>query len=173
MPVRPEEFIQALRRWTSGVTVVTSRVGDRIHGMTVSAFASVSLDPPLVLICADKTSDTQALIAEGRVFTANILGAEQEALSRRFSASIDEQRRFEGVDWRAGSTGAPVLPGCLASLDCRVVGAHEAGDHVIYVGRVEAVAFRDAEPLVYHGGTYRSLEECSDREPRRGRRERS
>ncbi len=155
MPVSSEEFREGLRHWASGVTVVTARAGSRIHGMTVSAFTSVSLDPPLVLVCADKTSHTHPLISEGRVFAANILAAGQEALSNRFASKKDEHRRFEGVDWHEAVTGAPILPGVVAAIDCRVVSEHDAGDHVIYVGSVEAVETRAAEPLVYHAGNYR------------------
>jgi flavin reductase (DIM6/NTAB) family NADH-FMN oxidoreductase RutF len=155
--VSPEAFRRALREWASGVTVVTSRAGDVIHGMTVSAFASVSLDPPLVLVCADKTSNTHGVIATGGVFAAHVLAAGQEALSNRFASERDEDRRFEGIDWRSGATGAPILPGAAAVLDCRVTAAHDAGDHVIYVGRVEDVEVAGGEPLLYHRGVYRAL----------------
>jgi flavin reductase (DIM6/NTAB) family NADH-FMN oxidoreductase RutF len=158
VPVLPDAFKRALREWASGVTIVTSRCGDVVHGMTVSAFASVSLDPPLVLVCADKTSNTFGVIARGGVFAAHVLASEQQALSNRFASKVDEDRRFEGLEWRAGVTGAPILPGAVAVLDCRVVGAHDAGDHVIYVGRVEDVQLGEGEPLVYHRGAYRALE---------------
>jgi flavin reductase (DIM6/NTAB) family NADH-FMN oxidoreductase RutF len=154
MPVTGDEFRAALARWASGVAIVTTAAGDRIHGMTVSAFSSVSLDPPLVLVCADKTSDTLGVIEAGGVFAANILSAGQQALSNRFASKKDEHRRFEGIAWRRGATGAPILPGVLAALDCRVVAAHDAGDHVIYVGRVETAEVFPGEPLVYHGGAY-------------------
>ncbi len=157
MPVTEDEFREGLRHWPSGVTIVTARSGGRIHGMTVSAFTSVSLTPPLVLVCADKTSNTHPLIAEGGVFAANILAAGQEALSNRFASKKDEDRRFEGVEWYEGVTGAPILRGVVAALDCRVVSAHDAGDHVIYVGLVEAIETQPAEPLVYHAGSYRPL----------------
>jgi flavin reductase (DIM6/NTAB) family NADH-FMN oxidoreductase RutF len=157
--VDAEDFKHALRRWPSGVTVVTSRAGDKIHGMTVSAFSSVSLDPPLVLVCADKASNTCPIIAAGRVFAAHILSQGQEPLSHRFASKADEWRRFEGIDWKSGVTGAPILPGALAVIDCSVVGEHDAGDHVIYVGRVEAVELAETEPLLWYGGRYRSLSE--------------
>jgi flavin reductase (DIM6/NTAB) family NADH-FMN oxidoreductase RutF len=157
LAVSTDAFKDALRRWPSGVTIVTTRAGERIHGMTVSAFSSVSLDPPLVLVCADKSSDTHLVIAEGGVFAVHILAAGQESLSNRFASKKDEHRRFEGVAWRAGATGAPILPDVVAALDCRVVAAHDAGDHVIYVGSVEAVETRDVAPLVYHAGLYRGL----------------
>jgi flavin reductase (DIM6/NTAB) family NADH-FMN oxidoreductase RutF len=157
MPVTAEEFRAALAHWASGVAIVTSAAGERIHGMTVSAFASVSLDPPLVLVCADKTSDTLGVIEDGGVFAANILSSAQRALSNRFATKKDEHLRFEGLAWRRGATGAPILPGVLAALDCRVVAAHDAGDHVIYVGRVESVDLAAGEPLLYYGGGYRGL----------------
>lgn len=157
MSVTGAEFRTALGHWASGVAIVTSAAGDRIHGMTVSAFSSVSLDPPLVMICADKSSNTLGVIEEGRVFAANILCADQQGLSNRFASKKDEERRFEGLAWRRGATGAPILPGVLAVLDCRVVAAHDAGDHVIYVGRVEAAEVTAGEPLLYYGGAYREM----------------
>ena len=157
MPVTGVDFRAALACWASGVTVVTSAAGGRIHGMTVSAFSSVSLDPPLVLVCADKSSDTLALIEESRVFAVNILSAEQQALSNRFASKKDEHLRFAGLAWRPGGTGSPILPGVLAALDCRVVAAHDAGDHVIYVGSVETVEIFAGAPLVYHAGSYHGV----------------
>jgi flavin reductase (DIM6/NTAB) family NADH-FMN oxidoreductase RutF len=156
MSIRADDFKNALRRWASGVTIVTSRAGERVHGMTVSAFTSVSVDPPLVLICADKSSDTLNVIAEGGVFAVNVLARDQEELSERFAWG-EESTRLEGVDWHSGATGSPLLSGVSASLDCRVVAAHDAGDHVIYVGSVEALETGEAEPLLYFAGKYRSL----------------
>jgi flavin reductase (DIM6/NTAB) family NADH-FMN oxidoreductase RutF len=152
-----EEYKQCLSLWATGVTIVTARAGDRIHGMTVSAFAAVSLDPRLVLVCAEKTTITHELIAQGGVFAVNLLTREQEALSNRFASKKDEHRRFEGTAHRSGATGAPLIEGALASLDCRVVAAHDAGDHVIYVGRVEEMHRSEGQPLVYFAQRYRSL----------------
>jgi flavin reductase (DIM6/NTAB) family NADH-FMN oxidoreductase RutF len=155
VPVAAEDFKKALARWATGVTVVTARAGEKIHGMTVSAFTEVSLDPPLVLVCADKTSNAHEVIAEGRVFAVNILAREQEALSNRFASKRDEDRRFQGLDWDTALTWAPLLPGSVAALDCRVVAVHDAGDHVIYVGRVEALRLAEGrDPLLYHAGSY-------------------
>jgi flavin reductase (DIM6/NTAB) family NADH-FMN oxidoreductase RutF len=156
--VTPEAFRRALGCWASGVSIVTSRLGERRHGMTVSAFTSVSLDPPLVLVCADRSSDTHALIREAGLFAVNLLAQGQQELSDRFASKQDEHRRFEGLATASALTGAPLLPGCLLSLDCRLVAAHDAGDHVIYVGRVEAlVGEGTAEPLLYFRGGYRRL----------------
>ena len=157
MPVSTDALKQVLSRWATGVTIVTARAGDRIHGMTVSAFSEVSIEPPLVLVCADKTSNTHPLIAEGGVFAVNVLASDQVELSNRFASKKDEHRRFVGLDYESGRTGAPLLAGTLAALDCTVVAAHDAGDHVIYVGRVEEVRCPDGEPLLYYARGYHRL----------------
>jgi len=156
--VDARQFKAAMSARAAGVAVVTSRHGDEIHGMTVSDFCGVSLDPPLVLVCADKASHTHALIQRSGVFAANLLGAGQEALSDKFASKQDEFRRFEGLSWATAVTGSPLIPGAVASFDCRVVAAHDAGDHVIYVGRVDAVVTGEGAPLVYWSGAYRSLD---------------
>jgi len=155
--VNPEELKRGLACRASGVAIVTTRSGDRIHGMTVSAFTEVSLAPPLVLVCADKKSNTHPLIEESGVFAVNVLARDQETLSNRFASKKDEERRFEGVSHERGATGAPLLAGTLAAFDCRVAAIHDAGDHVIYVGEVQAVTQSERAPLVYYGSAYRSL----------------
>ncbi len=157
MALDPEHFKLALRRWASGVTIITTRHGEEVGGMTVSAFSSVSLDPPLVLACADKSSNTNPLIAKGGVFAANILSTTQQELSNRFSENGNEAVRFDGLDCKAGPSGAPWIPGALAVLDCEVDSAHDAGDHVIYVGKVLECALGDADPLVYYDARYRAI----------------
>ena len=152
--ISDKELRGLFARWTTGVTIVTARLGEKIHGMTVSAFTEVSLDPPLVLVCADKTSNTHPLIAEGGVFAVNILAAGQEALSNKFASKKDEWKRFEGLECDEGPTGAPLLRGAVANLDCRVVGSHDHGDHVVYVGEVHEVRTSDRPPLLYFGGGY-------------------
>lgn len=146
-----------MTRWASGVTVVTSRADDEVHGMTVSDFAGVSLSPPLVLICAEKTSVTHSVIARGRCFAVNILAAGQEELSNRFASKKDEQRRLEGLALEKGVTGAPLLPDVVANFDCVLVATHDAGDHSIYVGQVEEIVVRDLEPLLWYQGSYRKF----------------
>ena len=150
---------QVFARWATGVTIVTARAGDRVHGMTVSAFTEVSLDPPLVLVCADKTSNTHPVIAGGKVFAVNILARGQEELSNRFASKKEEHRRFEGLSCETAATGAPLIPGALAALDCRLVAQHDAGDHTIYIGQVEELRVSEGEPLLYYRGGYRSLAE--------------
>jgi flavin reductase (DIM6/NTAB) family NADH-FMN oxidoreductase RutF len=157
LPVDVAELKHVLSRRVSGVAIVTARAGDQIHGMTVSAFAEVSLDPPLVLVCADKTSNTHPLIARGGVFAVNILASDQIELSNLFASKRDEERRFVGLEFETGETGAPLIAGTVASLDCRVRAAHDAGDHVIYVGEVVGLRRSQREPLVYYAGLYREL----------------
>jgi len=153
--VSPDSLRNVLGRRAATVAIATARVGERVHGMTVTAFTEVSLDPPLVLVCADKSSDTHPVIAEGGVFALNLLASHQAVLSNRFASKKDEERRFEGIVWETEVTGAPILPDTLGALDCRVVAAHEAGDHVIYIGRIEAIRVADdREPLLYHRGSY-------------------
>jgi 3-hydroxy-9,10-secoandrosta-1,3,5(10)-triene-9,17-dione monooxygenase reductase component len=169
-PVRTEQdgAAQAARRFrdvlgafASGVTVVTTS-GDRVpaHGTTVSAFASLSLDPPLVLVCLSSTSRARALLEQAGAFTVNVLSAGQAGLSRRFAAADrpSGEALFDGVLVRAGATGCPVLVGAAAHVDCRVVVLHEGGDHVVVVGEVVGVAHDEEQlPLLVHRGRYRLL----------------
>ncbi len=159
MAVDVVELKQVLARRVSGVAVVTARDGDVVRGMTVSAFAEVSLVPPLVLVCADKTSNTHPVIARGGVFALNVLARDQAALSDWFASKRNEERRFVGVDYETGVTGAPLLAGTVATLDCRVRSAHDAGDHVIYVGEIVDLRRSEREPLVYFASAYRELSE--------------
>jgi flavin reductase (DIM6/NTAB) family NADH-FMN oxidoreductase RutF len=154
MAINAEEFRAAMGAWPSGVTIITSRAGDQIHGMTVSDFSGASLDPPLALVCASKTSVTTGVIEEGKCFGVNILRADQDALSNKFASKKDEFKRFEGVETFDGPTGAPLLAGALVNLDCRLSAVHDAGDHVLCVGVIEEVHVREGEPLVYFRGGY-------------------
>ena len=158
MAIDQEVFKQALRGWASGVTVVTSRSRERVHGMTVSAFSSVSADPPLVLVCTNRSSRTHGIIEEGGMFAVNILAAHQQDVSNVFASSKHEDQRLELVGWTEGETGVPLIDGALATLECTVASAHREGSHTIYIGRVEAVHASDADPLVYYKGAYRSLQ---------------
>ena len=158
MSVSNDDFKRALGAWATGVTIVTARAGERIHGMTVSAFTELSLDPPLVLVCADKSSNTLPLIQEGGVFAVNLLARDQDALSDKFASKRDEWKRFEGLDFESGTTGAPLLAGTTASLDCELVATHDHGDHVVIVGSVREVRTSDRKPLLYFGGRYGDFE---------------
>jgi len=153
MAIDSQLFKRVLGAFASGVTVVTTLdPGGRPLGMTVSAFSSVSLDPPLVLVCIDLTAECHpVLLAAGR-FAVNILGQDQREVSRRFATKgLD---RFDGVPSRPGATGMPLLDGALGVLECRTVAAHPAGDHTIFVGEVEAAAAGAEPPLLYCSGRY-------------------
>jgi len=154
MAIDAEEYRAALGLWATGVTIVTARAGDRVHGMTVSDFAGVSLDPPLVVVCADKTANTLAFVQEGGNFAVNLLAEGQQGLSNKFASKKEEWTRFEGLDCGQAETGAPLIPGALASLDCRLTATHDEGDHLLLIGRVDAVVRGEGEPLLYFGGHY-------------------
>jgi flavin reductase (DIM6/NTAB) family NADH-FMN oxidoreductase RutF len=152
--IEADQFKRVLAHWVTGVTIVTARDRDRVHGMTVSAFTAVSLTPPLVLVCADKASNTNPVIAAGGVFAVNILADDQTALSNTFASKQAEAERFVGLATDVGATGAPLITGTVANLDCRVVAAHEHGDHMVYVGEVVEARLTDKEPLLYHSHSY-------------------
>ena len=157
MAVDPELFKQGLRRWASGVTVVTTKSGDKPHGMTVSAFSSVSADPPLVLVCANRNSRTHAVIREGGRFTVNVLASDQQDVSAVFSSSKLEDSRFDHVAWRPGLGGVPLIDGALVNLECRVEHSHDHGSHTIYIGYVDVAHVADKRPLLYYDGAYRDV----------------
>ncbi len=154
MAINADEFKAALAAWASGVTIITARAGDRIHGMTVSDFSGASLAPPLALVCASKTSNTTAMIEEGRCFGVNVLRAGQGKLSNRFASKKDEWTRFEGVETFTAKTGAPLLSDALVNLDCKLIAVHEAGDHLLCVGEIEEARVHEGEPLVYFRASY-------------------
>lgn len=164
MSISSEAFRDALRLFPAGVTIVTTRTPDgRIHGMTVSAFASVSPRPPLVVVSIDHQHTMHDLLrASGgsASFAVNVLGEDQQDLSNRF-AFIKDEDRFDDGEWTRAETGAPVLAEALAWLDCRVHSSHQAGTHTLYVGQVEAskVLRGDDRPLVYWNRGYRHLRE--------------
>ena len=152
-----DEFRAALGRFPSGVTVVTTRdAAGRFHGITVSAFSSVSLEPPLILVCIEKTTGSHYAFQESEFFVVNVLAEEQENLSNRFASQIPD--KFETVDYRLGIGEIPVLKDALVTLECRLAYAHEGGDHTIFVGLVEKSEVKDENPLVYWHGNYRKLE---------------
>ena len=153
--ISTDTFKQLCARWTTGVTIVTARDGERVHGMTVSAFTEVSLEPPLVLFCADRATNTRPFIESSGAFAVNVLARGQEALSNKFASKKQEWERFDGLEFDAGATGAPILRDTVGAFDCRVEATHEAGDHVLYVGRVEWLRVdENREPLLYQSGGY-------------------
>ena len=152
-------FRDALRLFPAGVTLVTMRSGETVHGLTVSAFASVSPEPPLVAILIDHQHRAHELLQRpGATFAANVLGEEQRALADRF-AWMDDEARFGAGEWTTALTGAPILVDALAWLDCTLHSQHAAGSHTLYIGRVEACGTPrpGALPLVYWNRDYRRL----------------
>ncbi len=157
MPVTASEFRSALGHFPAGVTVVTTRdAHGRPCGMTASAFTSVSLDPPLVLVCIDHAATAYRAFTEYGWFAVNVLGKSQVHLSRRFADSTAD--KFAGVEFRDGRAGLPILEDVVASLECRVVHQYAGGDHTIFVGQVEGAAVNGGPPLVYFCGSYHGLE---------------
>lgn len=152
-------FRDVLRHFPSGVTIVTIQSGAERHGLTVSAFASISPTPPLIMVAIDRKHHAESLLqSPGTTFAVNILGADQEALSNRF-AWVNDEDRFAVGNWTTAETGAPILADALAWLDCTIYARHDAGTHTIYVGEVVAssVPRPDEAPLVYWNRSYRNL----------------
>ena len=159
LTVDPLEFRSVIGHFATGVTVITTAAGDRLHGMTANAVSSLSLDPVMVLICVDKSAHTHRVLDEGGVFVVNILGEHQEDLSRVFAAKAEpEAGTLRGQLFRRGDTGAPILADCLAFLECRVATVVDGGDHSIFLGRVvsEGVV-EEMRPLLFYRGGYRTL----------------
>ena len=159
MPISDQDFRDALRHFASGVTIVTVKAGDHVHGLTVSAFASISPSPPLIAVVIDQRHRGHPVFERpGAVFAVNVLRQEQTALSDRFAWVTDEDRFAEG-EWTVAETGAPVLADAAAWLDCTIHSRTPAGTHTIYVGEVRAsrVPRPDAPPLVYWNRGYRKL----------------
>jgi flavin reductase (DIM6/NTAB) family NADH-FMN oxidoreductase RutF len=158
MAINQDEFRAALGRFASGVTVVTTRdKSGRLHGITVSAFCSVSLVPPLILVCIDKTTGSHHALAETNAFVVNILREDQQYISDRFASFLSD--KFDAVKWREGIDDLPVLEDVLANLECRLIYSHAGGDHTVYVGEIERATVNDGNPLIYFHGNYRKIED--------------
>ena len=152
-----EKFRQACARFATGIAVVTTSTPDGTpHGLTVNSFTSISCEPPIVSVCVDLKCSVLSALVGAKYFGINILSDAQQDLSVRFAQSCDP--RFEGLDWRFGPAGIPVLSNVLAVIGCRRHSTLEIGDHVVIFGEVESVDFSSGEPLVYFGSRYRKLE---------------
>lgn len=149
----PVSFRAALSRFASGVTILTMRdAAGTDHGMTATAFSSLSLDPPLILICIARSASMFEPLTQAQRFAVNILSDDQQQVSRAFAAKDSD--RFGGFIFERGIGDVPILVGAHAHLECRVHARHEAGDHTIIVGEVEACATGEGSPLLYYRGTY-------------------
>lgn len=150
-------FRSVLGRLASGISVITMPGTDgRDHGITVTALCSVSLEPPLLLACVDRTATVYPHLVAARHFAVNLLARDQEELSRRFAATVDD--RFEGVAFERGLAGTPLLDDALAHIECAMWAQYDGGDHTIFVGHVERAAAREAHPLLYYRGQYGDFE---------------
>lgn len=156
MPMDPEIFKSALRNWSSGVTIVTTRDQNGApSGFTASSFTSVSLSPPRILVCLDRDSSVYPAFETASHFAVHILARGQRKISGLFAKGDMEQ--FSEIDFREGLGGAPLLPGCLATLQCVVADTFSGGDHIIMLGEVKEADCREGEPLLYYQGAYHAL----------------
>jgi len=154
MAIEEAEFRRVLGHFATGVAVVAARAeGGPPSGLTANAIASVSLDPPLVLVCVEHTADTHDVIAEAGAFAISVLREDQESVARRFAAE-DSVGKFEGVAHGSDVTGAPILADALAWIDCRLHASHEGGDHTIFVGEVVGGDAGRGVPLTFFRGGY-------------------
>lgn len=152
-----DTFRSVLGRFATGITIVTARDDGGVdHGMTVSAFCSLSLVPAMVLVCVDHTASMHDLLLAHPSFGVSILSSDQEEYSRRFSA--DDVSRFDGIAYTRGDSGVVLLDDALAHLECRVVKHVEGGDHTVFFADVMHAMPRDGRPLLYYRGGYAQLE---------------
>jgi len=162
MGLNPAEFRRAMGCFATGVTIVTVDLDGEVHGMTANAFASVSLDPMLVLVCVDHTTRTHAHLHAKKRFGINVLCAEQRAISEYYARPVRTHEHAEqeaGARFERTRLGTPMLQGSLAYLECRLHSAQVAGDHTIFIAEVEDVVVREGEPLLFFRGKYRKVGE--------------
>jgi flavin reductase (DIM6/NTAB) family NADH-FMN oxidoreductase RutF len=154
--VTAEAFREACAKFASGVAVATVLAPDRTpHGLTVSSFTAVSIDPPLILVCIDYACTFLAHFRASTHFGVNVLAESQRELSVIFAEK--PEARFEGVKWYSSASGVPLLQNCLTNLECRVWSIVEAGDHAVFLAEVVEAESRDGQPLLYYNRAYRSL----------------
>jgi flavin reductase (DIM6/NTAB) family NADH-FMN oxidoreductase RutF len=164
MTVDKDLFRRVAGSFASGVTVVTTGSNGNFHGMTASSFSSLSLEPPLILICFDLTAATLAAVDATGAFVVNILSSQQEQISRQFASR--GAHTLDGVDFELGELGIPIIRDSLAHFECRVTHRHIEGDHVILVGDVVAGDVDQGDdPLLYFRGSYRRLDALPDLQP--------
>ena len=158
MAVNVDDFKKALQLWASGVTVVTTtseQLGPQ--GMTVTAFSSVSANPPQILVCLNQNADTVNGIEASQYFAVNVLRADQQDVSNQFAGGASQAERFANTAWTASASGSPLLNDSIVSLDCKVIDKVLAGSHWIVIGEIQETVCRTGEPLLYFSGAYREL----------------
>lgn len=158
MPLTSSDFRRAMAHFATGVTVVTTVLDQTFFGLTVNAFCSVSLHPPLILVSLDRTAQTYPVIERSGIFAVNILAREQEHLARRFASKERQAKTFEDVPLKRSKTGTPLFAEALACVECRVVTEYPGGDHALILGEVISVERRSealaGEPLLYYRSAF-------------------
>ncbi len=159
MAVEPETLRRVMRSWATGISIVSSADEQLRHGMTVTSFTSVSLDPPLVLVSLERSTRTHGLVKRSGIFAVTLLREGQQSVSHRFGGwETEHTNRYDGLSTRTEVTGSPILRDCLAYLDCRVVSDYDAGNHTVFIGEVlKAESTDGADPLLYFDRSYRQL----------------
>jgi flavin reductase (DIM6/NTAB) family NADH-FMN oxidoreductase RutF len=168
MTIQSDRLRVVMRQWTSGVSLVTSTTDGRIHGMTVSSFVPLSLDPPQVLVSLARTTRTHKMVSECGLLAVVFLAEDQADLSNRFAGlTPDQEDRFRDIAFSSTPNGCPLPEGVLAYLDCEVVTTFASGTHTAFIGEVQSgEVLRQTSPLVYHNRSYRPLDETGDRPTR-------
>ncbi|MBC7814317.1 MAG: flavin reductase family protein [Burkholderiales bacterium] len=152
-PIDSRQFRTCCGRFTTGITVVTTKVDDTVHGMTANGFMSVSLEPPLIAISLGHNTRLHQFMPQSMRYGISILDESQLAISNHFAGRPDDTLKIPFIE----KVGMPLLDGALAHLVARVVDAHEAGDHTLYIAEVEYLNYADGRPLVYYAGGYNQL----------------
>ena len=147
---------QVMGHFATGVTVVTTRYGDDVSGMTANAVVSLSLDPPLILVCVDLESSMHGMLTSSDCFAVNMLRADQQELSKRFAKPGPKD--FSGIELKTAQTGAPIFLDAIAYADCKITEIIRGGDHDMFIGQMVAGEVGDGKPLIFYGGQYGSLE---------------
>jgi flavin reductase len=158
-------FKRAMRRLAAGVSIITTSADGQWHGLAATSVCSVTVDPPALLVCVNRAARSHEAIRRSGLFCVNVLREGDSDLVRRFSTQADRETRFAEREWTTISTGAPALVGAAASFDCRLLQAIDVHSHTIFVGDAVAVELWQEEhaPLVYHDGTFRSLQDAQPR----------
>jgi 3-hydroxy-9,10-secoandrosta-1,3,5(10)-triene-9,17-dione monooxygenase reductase component len=166
MSIGPDRYREVMGHFATGISVVTALEGSRPHGITVNAFSSVSLDPALVMVALDRRRYITPIVRAAARYGVNVLGADQQALSDCFAhAPVSPGREaFCGAAWHAGPTGLPLIDGSIATLECTIVETFSAGDHDLFIGRVDSLQQDDADvvPLLYYRRRYLRIEQGAD-----------
>jgi len=153
MAVDAREIRNVMGHFATGVTVITTKdTAGKPFGLTVNSFTSLSLNPPLVIVCVDKTVDCYSCFDDSKVFAVNVLNEDQEELSRRFATKGLE--KFEGIQWRMGENGSPLLDGVIGAIECKVTQSYEGGDHTIFLGEILSATAKGDRPLLFFKGKY-------------------